>query len=241
MYLNLVTGDFITDDAKVKETDKGLMYYQDGCWKFLPTDEYKEVDDAVQTISGGVVSYEDIGIDELIDVSTTKTQDFRYYTAYFGLNELTVGYKKFVKTSGCISDSISVYAGIPIKLKVNLISPEYTNVEFSIIDGYKETPITPYANSIVEHEKVFFNTKPRMDSEEYTYYRNFTKIDKFTGYEEDIYDDDVLYTVSYRASYVYQEYTPTNSTVKLKTIVRIYKDGVISPQVITPILTQGVE
>ena len=74
----------------------------------------------------------------------------------------------------------------------------------------------------------------------YNYYRNFVKVNNFTGTEEDIFDNDVLYTVSYTADSSYQTYIPQNTTVKLKTVIRIYKDNVISPQIIAPVLTQGV-
>lgn len=242
MYLNLITGEFISSDRSVKETGKGLMYYQDGCWKFLSKDEYQEYDEAVETLaSGGTLSYEDVGIDELINTDSLKTKQYKYYTSYFGLNRLDIKYKKFIKTSGCVSDDIQVYKGIPLKLKLSKIIPDYTSVEFSVIDGEKETPITPCGDNIVTNEKVFFNIRPRMTADgTYNYYRNFVKINNFTGTEEDIFDSDVLYTVSYTADSSYQIYIPQNTTVKLKTVIRIYKDNVISPQIIAPVLTQGV-
>ena len=55
MYINLLTDDYIPDEAVVHEDDTGLTYYENGSWKFLEPDEYEAARDNAGTSGTSVI------------------------------------------------------------------------------------------------------------------------------------------------------------------------------------------
>ena len=43
MYINKITGDYIQDSAIIKKDDSGLVYYENGCWKYNRTRKYSNI------------------------------------------------------------------------------------------------------------------------------------------------------------------------------------------------------
>lgn len=230
MYVNLVTGETIQDDAVVNETTTGIMYYDSDCWKFLSSSEYKKIEDTDPNEYESKISYTTINVDELIDPDTSTEKTYRYFTDYFGLNAFSAGNKSPEETSGVLTDSLSIATSVPLKLKADIYQPNYTSIEFSIIDGTKEIPIVPVDVKSVQHEKLFFGLDNRMTGTNLVYYKNFQVIDANAS-KSDIFKENVLYTVSYTPDDTYHSYTPTHDTIRIKIIFRIYKNDAILPEV----------
>lgn len=241
MYINLIDGEFISDDAVVRETESGLMYFEDSCWKFLSPGEYRQVDEGdIDDTSEARISYLTLQTDELIDPKTVTEKTYRYYTDYFGLNALDIGYKKFAGTSGILSSVFDVTKGEPVYLKADIFQPDYSSIEFSVIEGSRETPILIKDQTEVVHEKVFFGLDKRMTGTNETYFRNFQAVDKSQD-RSDIFNRGVIYTVSYQPDSRYQSYTPSGTKIQIKTILRIYQDDGTSPEIRNLRIVQGDE
>lgn len=235
-YIDLISGNYIDSSLVTNETEGGLVYYDDGCWKFLQKGMYKSVEDD-GTANYSAATHVTLSMDEMVKAEDTQTATHKYYTEYFGLNDF-VAQNKIFTTSAVISTDISVNISKPLKLKVDIVEKPKTSYEFYIIDGDIETPIIPEEQKKIEHEKVFYNLPPRMDGTNYIYYRNFEQVSLSKPTMNDYFDTGVLYTVSYTPNSKYYRYTPKSNTVKIKTIIRVYNDTV-TPEISGLTLVQG--
>ncbi len=237
MYVNLLTAQHIPDEAVVKETDNGLLYFEGNSWKYLTKNEYKVLEDgAYGTRRVGRRTYADLPENEIVPAEKTSTKSFRYYTNFFGLNELVIGDRKFYKTSGLITEDIAVKKGKPVRLKADMRQQDFTSVEFSIIDGTEEIPILLNGETKVVDEKVFFNCGTRMKGEDKIYRRDFQPLTREPD-NNDFFSDSIL-TVSYTPNSQYQTYIPKHDTVKVKVVIRVY-NGAITPEISNLTLIQG--
>lgn len=235
-YIDLISGNYIDSSLVTNETEDGLVYYDDGCWKFLQKGMYKSVEDN-DNANYSAATHVTLSMDEMVKADETQTATHKYYTEYFGLNDFVAQNKSFT-TSAAISTAISVNINKPLKLIADIAEKPKTSYEFYIIDGDTETPIIPDSQKKIEHEKVFYNLPPRMDGTNYIYYRNFEQVSLNKPSMNDYFDTGVLYTVSYTPDSKYYKYTPKSNTVKIKTIIRIY-DSTVSPEISGLTLIQG--
>ena len=235
-YIDLISGNYIDSSLVTNETEDGLVYYDDGCWKFLQKGMYKSVEDN-DNASYSAATHVTLSMDEMVKADETQTATHKYYTEYFGLNDFVAQNKSFV-SSAIISKDINVNINKPLKLMVDIVEKPKTSYEFYIIDGDTEIPIIPDSQKKIEHEKIFYNLPPRMDGTNYIYYRNFEQVSLDRPSMNDYFDTGVLYTVSYTPDSKYYRYTPKSNTVKIKTIIRVY-DDTVTPEISGLTLVQG--
>lgn len=229
VYINKITGECIDDNSIVSVTDDGLILYENGCWKLLAKGQYTDSTDSSQEnltipgVAGGTIN-------TILSPEKITSKSMRYYTYYLGLNNISIANRGYSKVSAIVSDSFDVAAGTKLKLKASVVIPKYTSVEFSIIDGIKDTPILPQGITNIVDEKLFFQLPLRFTGTNYSYYKNFV----YAGATKDalnMKNDSSLYTVSYTPDESAYTYMPEHSSVKVKTLFRVYKDDVQVPEV----------
>ena len=243
MYINLLTDDYIPNESVVRADSDGLTYYENGSWKFLGKGEYTEARDSAASGSKSSASLTTITSteDEILQASKeTKTEAYEYYTSYFGLNDFVTANKSFASASGAVSDEISVEKDVPLHLYADVAcDTSKANVEFSILDGTKETPILPDDQDTVEHEKVFFMLPTRFVGTNLRYYRDGAPLG--TKMTDGAMTDGATYTVSYKPDIGSYEVTPASDKVRIKTIIRVYDADAKMPEVKNIRLGQGGE
>ena len=240
MYINLLNAQCIPDEAVVKETKEGLLYFDGNSWKYLTKEEYKVLEEGgdYSTKKVGKNTYVSISEDELVPAEKVTTKTARYYTNYFGLNDLVIGDRKFHQTSGLLTDDIYVEKGKPVKLKANVRAREFTSVEFSIIDGGEEIPVLLDGEDKVVDERLFFGCDTRMNGTGKVYKKDFKSLTHEPN-DSDFFNNFVL-TVSYVPDEKYRTYTPKHDKVKVKVVIRLYKENALSPEISNIMLTQEV-
>lgn len=139
----------------------------------------------------------------------------------FGIDKLEISQSVPSEVNGFISNSIDIENCSYIELAVK--TEGTTEVEYSIIDGLKETPILPIDQLTVVHEKLFYKLDTRFTpdtSEKITIYKN----DKETKYQysqiKDLALNDGRYTISYTPLKTAHIYYPQNNKIKVKVIQR---------------------
>lgn len=232
MYINLLTDDYIPEDAIVREDANGLTYYENGSWKFLSKDEY----DAFGSSSGVTSSTVNVTtvvspMDEIIEANkNTQSESYRYYTNYFGLNSFVTADKAFESTSGAVSDAIEIDDSAVLKLHADMLyDPAAASIEFSILDGNKEYPILPVEQKSIQHEKVFFMQPQRFRGKDKLYYRDGTSIG--TSMDDASMANGALYTVSYAPADDSYSVEPKGTSVRIKTIIRVYDKDAAMPEI----------
>lgn len=232
MYINLLTDDYIPNEAVVRADDDGLTYYENGCWKFLGKGEYIESTDGNRNAKSSVtLTTVTMTADEVLQANKeTKTEAYQYYTSYFGLNDFVTSNKSFAGTSGAVSSDIEVVPGEKLRLYADVAcDTSKSSIEFSILEGAKETPILPDGQSIVENEKVFFMLPPRFTGKDVVYSRNGSQIGSKIA--DGAMADGATYTVSYRPDANAYTVTPSSGKVRIKTIIRMYDENAKAPEV----------
>lgn len=236
MYVNLITREYIDDSAVVAETSNGLVYYENNCWKYLPSDRYDKTDSSTYNFTI-VKSASGDAINSIAEADEDMTERHIFYTNYFGLSKFELSQRKYRENSGIMTGDMNVTPYRPLKLLVEAKIPEKTSIEFSIIDGTEEYPILPEGVRVVTDEKVFLGTSPRFRSYRYHYSKDFKSI----GYslsEKEIQVNDALYTVSYMPEGDAYTCKPSHSTVKVKAILRIYDENAEPPVINSIVLSQ---
>lgn len=239
MYINLLTEDYIPDEAVVREDDTGLTYYENGSWKFLEPDEYEATDDNSGSANGVRVTVIRDSYGNLVSApKNAETTSYRFYTNYFGLNSFAVSNREFAETSGILTESISVEKDISLKLHAEVQCGDGASVEFSILDGSVEKPILPAETKMVEHEKMIFGLPQRFRGIGMAYYRNGEGCQEPT---DEQMADRAVYTVSYTPASDAYEVTPEHDTVQVKVIFRVYDKDARMPEVSNIRIEQGVK
>lgn len=237
-YINLLTKQYIDETAVVKESNDGLTYYENGCWKYLPAGKYQKTEAEKYTYTIGE-SEKGNEVDKAAEADTDITQSHVFYTNYFGLSKLELSQRKYRANSGMLTADMNVTPNKPLKLLAEMKTPEKTSIEFFIVDGNKEVPILPQGETNVVHERVFFGTEPRFKSEKYAYYKDFAGIGSKIS-ENDLKLSESLFTVCYAPVEDAFTYTPSHTTVKVKAVLRMYDDNAEPPAINSIVLSQEV-
>lgn len=227
MYINLLTDEYIPDSSVVRDGAEGLTIYEDGCWKLLAPDTYRKVNEEKGSGSYTPITTLTDNMGKIASDKTGSKVKKRFYTEYFGINNVTVEKKRYATTSGVVSGSIEVVKGTPIKLLADVVRTGLSSVEFYILDGTREVPIMPAGEEKVMHEKLFFYMPLRFNGTDIEYYNNGTLVDAVT--------DDMRVNGTATACYVPDKhsysYTPENDTIRVKIIIRMPKAADRAPEI----------
>lgn len=242
MYINLLTDDYIPNEAIVREDANGLTFYENGSWRFLGKGEYDSYNSGTGISNQVSITTVSTTTDELIEAAKNEqTTEYRFYTNYFGLNSFLTANKSFASDSGCISTPIEVTPYTSIKLHADIqCDPSVASVEFSLVDGNQEIPILPVETKKVEHEKVFFMLPTRFHGTDKTYYLNGTAVG-------DSMDASVIAknknacTVSYTPDEDSFSVMTESDSVRIKVVFRIYNKMGKMPEVSNIHLEQEAE
>jgi hypothetical protein len=235
-YVDLLTKQYIEESSVVKETDNGIVYYENGCWKYLPNTRYEKVDSDSATYAI-TVSEKGEKIGTIANAGGNVTQEDIFYTNYFGISKAELSYRKYRRDSGIVMPNISVTVNKPIKLLAEMKVPSKTSVELYIIDGNNEVPILSQGEINIVHERVFPGIPPRFESNKYSYFRDFTSVGSQIP-DEDLKLSDSLFTVCYTPSEDAHIYTPLHSSINIKAILRMYEDDVEPPTISSIVVSQ---
>lgn len=237
-YVDLLTKQYINESSVVKETDNGIVYYENGCWKYLPNTRYEKAES--DSISYAIkVSEKGERINDVASADSNVTQKHIFYSNYFGLSKVELSYRKYRRDSGIMMPNISVVPNKPVKILAEMKVPDKTSVELYIIDGNNEVPILPQGETNVVHEKVFLGVPPRFDSGKYSYFRDFVSIGPQIP-EEDLKLSDSLFTVCYTPNGDMSTYTPLHNSINIKAILRMYADDIEPPTISSIVVSQEV-
>ena len=155
--------------------------------------------------------------------SKDKILEKLMFTYMFGIDSIEIKKVEQHSESAFISDSIDI--GVLkeneyIQLNVDQFNDENCSVEYSILDGDVDVPIIPIGIKHIENEKIFNSLPLRFDQDESDY-----EVIKKDGVVVDISLEDAKnqmdgqYSIDYYPSLKYN-YTPINSTIKIKTVIR---------------------
>lgn len=239
MYINLLTDDYIPNEAIIREDGEGLTFYENGSWKFLGKGEYIEASSGNGSKNSARLTTITTTTDEILQADKErKTEAYQYYTSYFGFNDFVTANKSFAQTSGAVSEEIEVAAGKPLHLYADVSCDALnSSVEFSILDGAKELPILPYDQDMVENEKLFFMLPTRFTGEGMEYSRNGSPVG--VKIADGAMSDGATYTVSYKPDVSAYTVTPSSNKVRIKTVIRMYDENAKAPEVKSIRLGQG--
>lgn len=225
MYINKITGDYIQDNAVIKKSDSGLVYYENGCWKYLSENEYADSND---TSSFEITEeYDDKGnvtVSGLIPANSYSSETLKYYTYYFGLNEAAFGLRTYAETSAIMTNTFDLTGARQLIMSAIEDAPEGTSIEYSVVSGNTETPILPQETKRIIHEKYFFGLDTRFPGIDKTYYKDYTQLPG----EPKTMDQKSIYTVSYtpKSGWIY---TVKNRSAKIKVLLRMNKIAAHAP------------
>lgn len=160
-------------------------------------------------------------------------QDYSLYNYLFGIDSVKISYNTISNTGCFVSNSINI-GDISQKHNIELVAsdymPEYTSIEYYIIDGNNTIPILNNNISYIEHELLFPNLPTRFNIKDnvYTIYKNFESTNLKLN-DVDFTNKNITYTISYEP--IKEEYIPENSNIKVKIILRQYRDDCGAPYI----------
>lgn len=147
------------------------------------------------------------------------------YSYIFGINSIDLKYVEQEKDSCFVSQSINIgnlkqneYIQLHVKDNVN----DNSSIEYYLLDGDIEVPLAPAGTTIVKNEKLFSSLPLRFNS-----VRDTDIVIKKDGLLTNISLDDAKnqilsrFSVDYISAFKYN-YTPINSNVRVKVIIRKY-------------------
>ena len=147
------------------------------------------------------------------------------YSYMLGLDSIILKNIEQEKDSCYISEAINIGELNEkefIQLHVEEVLDDNATVEYSILDGNVEIPVLPYGRKIIKNERLFSALPLRFNQDNST-----ETIIKKDGVITDITLDDAKLQVLSRFSVDYfpqnkYNYTPINSSIKIKATIRTY-------------------
>ena len=217
-------------------------------WNYLKLTEFYKGDISLSKMSKAIENEKDKEITSDILVSRTETNIANQvsYTAYkkapnkvmkvtmytynFGLDRLKVNRINQFEDGYFISDPINIGSfneGEYIQLDVDDCSQEACCIEYSILDGDVEKYIMPINSTFIDNEKIFPENNLRF-TVDYDIYGDGLKQIKKDGINVQISLDDAKlqydgrYSADYLPVYEYYKYTPINSSIRIKAVMRTF-------------------
>lgn len=232
MYRDKLTKKTINDSLISSNTDAGITYYDNGVWRFVAAGQLEETsdNDSSLPLDNAMISSDanTVEVDKIITASDVTTETEKYFTYYFGIAALNAANKTFYNKCAHISPVISVGTGSTLRIKVDYYEGKYSSIEFSLIDGINEYPILPQEKAIIENEQLFYQLPLRFASEECSLYENFELV------------GNTIKNLTFKPGSIYTaNYIPKNndfhiaihSSVRIKAILRLYKQDAVPPQI----------
>lgn len=153
----------------------------------------------------------------------------KYYYYLFGLNDIEISFAKKEKVSCFVSKEFKID-----KLKDNeyiALTADYScvngNIEFYILDGSNEIPILPEDENKINHEKIFFKIPTLFSVNDINQVQLFEDgIPSKISLNEAINSNKESFTVSYVPKDGKNIGKLTNENIKVKAILRSYKEDI---------------
>lgn len=164
--------------------------------------------------------------------SSNKTIKVTKYIYIFGIDDINVSLINLQSDSYFMSESINTESfgeSEYIQLSVEDNTGEFSNIEYSIIDGDLEIPIIPINTKYIYNERIFPENSLRFAVDNDLNSEGIIKIKKdgmaiSTELSNVIDQYDARYCVSYQPTEDGYKYTPINSSIKIKAAIRTYGD-----------------
>lgn len=209
----------------------------DNIWNSLKEFEYnlsvdKETKIEVDALIKRTVLHTGTGLTEskVYKASTDKTIKITKYMYTFGIDNIDVSLIDLQNDSYFISENINIGTLNEteyIQLDAIDNSGEYSNIEYSIIDGDLEIPIIPINQKYIYNERIFPENNLRFAIDDDLHSKGIIKIKKDgmaidTELSNIIDQYDAKYCVSYQPTEDGYKYTPLNDSIKIKASIRTY-------------------
>lgn len=252
-YYNKATGQVIKAPTISSNDSDGIVYYDNGVWKFVAANDATPISHGSITIDNKRYCLDSINFSNTMQMlkpnDGVQTTDKTYYSYYFGLQDFKLSYNNYDSSCGFISEDIDVMPNTYISLSATYYINDYSNIEFYIIDGINEYPIMPIDDETIQHEKIFFKQPLRFKTAKATIYDQdnnsiYTGSD-IQGAIDNLDLSKQVYTISY--SPLITAYTSSNNTlkkydnahyhltknssIKIKAILRLYNKISMPPYI----------
>lgn len=176
---------------------------------------------------------DDMYHERVLGTSIVSTEQVKY-KYFYGIGNVTAEYHNIVSAAGFISEPIAVTPNLFVELEANTTY----GVEYSVIEGEKETPILPKGLTEVIDEKLFFGMMPRfviLNPNDIIVKRNdvitgittqrqlelFLIADTVTDQTGgSSFFDDAVYTITYKPGESAGRYFPKTDSIKVKVVQR---------------------
>lgn len=213
----------ILPESIIHTTDTDYIVAESDSWRLVP--KISVVDDKTITLEEAIPDKTDVSNinNDLPDIS-----DKILYS--FGFKDLSAQYKSFHDTSGILSNAIDFTNGRYIELSANIGEYKNASIEFSIYDGITEYPILPKEQKTIQDELLISGLSTRFSIDTgapVTIKKDGEKVaDSYLNFDKNLLKDmNQTYTISYTPVNPYR-LAIVNTSIRLKIIVRVYKNGI---------------
>lgn len=213
----------ILPESIIHTTDTDYIVAESNSWRLIP--KISVIDDKTITLEEAVPNKNDVSS---IDNDLPDTSDKILYS--FGFKDLSAQYKSFHDTSGILSNAIDFTNGRYIELSADIGEYKNASIEFSIYDGITEYPILPKEQKTIQNELLISGLSTRFSIDTgapVTIKKDSEKIaDSYLNFDKNLLKDtSQTYTISYTPVNPYR-LAIVNTSIRLKIIVRVYKNGI---------------
>lgn len=213
----------ILPESIIHTTDTDYIVAESDSWRLIP--KISVVDDKTITLEEAIPNKTDVSS---IDNDLPDTSDKILYS--FGFKDLSAQYKSFHDTSGILSNAIDFTNGRYIELSADIGEYKNASIEFSIYDGITEYPILPKEQKTIQDELLISGLSTRFSintDAPITIKKNGEKVaDSYLNFDKNLLKDtSQTYTISYTPVNTYR-LAIVNTSIRLKIIVRVYKNGI---------------
>lgn len=213
----------ILPESIIHTTDTDYIVAESNSWRIIP--KISVVDDKTITLEEAVPNKNDVSS---IDNALPDTSDKILYS--FGFKDLSAQYKSFHDTSGILSNAIDFTNGRYIELSADIGEYKNASIEFSIYDGITEYPILPKEQKTIQDELLISGLSTRFSIDTgapVTIKKDSEKVaDSYLNFDKNLLKDtSQTYTISYTPVNPYR-LAIVNTSIRLKIIVRVYKNGI---------------
>lgn len=213
----------ILPESIIHTTDTDYIVAESDSWRLVP--KISVVDDKTITLEEAIPDKIDVSN---IDNDLPDISDKILYS--FGFKDLSAQYKSFHDTSGILSNAIDFTNGRYIELSADIGEYKNASIEFSIYDGITEYPILPKEQKTIQDELLISGLSTRFSIDTgapVTIKKDGEKVaDSYLNFDKNLLKDtSQTYTISYTPVNSYR-LAIVNTSIRLKIIVRVYKNGI---------------